>query len=398
MNQLDIAIVTPGQFAAAADGSSSVERVSVETGVRLPPPIQATIYSRRTAGMSARQQVGPVLHRRIRAASRSSYIRQVRYHLRSYSPDIIQLENRPFLVPLFRRRFPSKPIILSLHSTTFINPRVYGRRAIRNCLAQADYIAVNSEFLAGWIRDRLGVPAAKLWVCHPGVDVHRFASKHSPQGRAQAARLRAEYALEGKKIILFMGRLVPIKGVHHLLTAMPQVLAQHEDAVLVICGSAKYGSNRMTPYVKKLHQLGSTMPQHVRFFPYVPHSMVSAWYQAADVFVAPSASREAFGLVNAEASACGVPIVATRAGGIGEIVKQGVNGLLVDPAHIRYQLPMVLNNLLDDPVLREHLGRGGIQRVHEGFTWERTAENYARLYQSCLDIVRKQRRRRRSRS
>src|SRR5690606_41911202 len=86
--------------------------LSRSTGLRLPESIQATIYSRRTVGMSAIQRVGPVLHRRIRASNRRSYIRQVCHLLRSYPPDVIQLENRPFLVPIFRRRFPSKPIIL----------------------------------------------------------------------------------------------------------------------------------------------------------------------------------------------------------------------------------------------------------------------------------------------
>ena len=70
--------------------------------------------------------------------------------------------------------------------------------------------------------------------------------------------------------MLYMGRLVPIKGVHHLLDVWPQVISEHDDAVLVICGSAKYGSDQLTPYVRQLHLAGNRMPAMCGPFPMFP--------------------------------------------------------------------------------------------------------------------------------
>jgi spore coat protein SA len=350
---------------------------------RLPEPYRATIYSRRTDGTSSVEQVQSALHHRIRAASRTQYIRLVMSELAANPPDIIQIENRPFTASLLRRRFPRLPLILSLHSTTFVNPRIYGRRQLQVCFDKVDYIAVNSEYLAGWLRGRFNIPLGKLYVCRPGVDVDAFASKFSRAGREQGEALREELGYEQKKLILYMGRLVPIKGVHHLLDVLPNLVAECDDAVLVICGSAKVGSDRLTPYVRRLHRLGNMMPRHVRFIPYVPHSSAPAWYQAADVVAVPSASEEAFGLVNAEALACGTPVVATRAGGIVEIVRHELNGLLVDPMQMKSELASSLRRLLGDKQLRERLGRQGADMVTQHFTWHHTAASYAALYEQC---------------
>jgi len=302
-------------------------------------------------------------------------------------PDIIHIENRPFTAGLIRHRFPRIPLILSLHSTTFVNPRIYGKRQLQACFDQVDRIVVNSEYLARWLKSRFVIPPHKLHVCRPGVDADAFASKFVRAGREQGEALREELGYEHKKIILYMGRLVPIKGVHHLLAALPDVLAEHNDAVLVICGSARVGSDRLTPYVRRLHKLGNTMPQHVRFVPFVPYSAAPAWYQAADVVAVPSAREEAFGLVNAEALACGTPVVATRAGGIMEIVRHEENGLLVDPAHMKRELARSLCRLLRDKQLRERLGRQGAEMVRRHFTWENAAASYAELYDHCMQAI-----------
>ena len=393
---IDIAVVTPGQFAAATDRSSSVERVVGETTIRLAQDrYRITVYSRRTGDTPSEEQIGSVIHRRIRAPSRLSYIRQVTRLISRSKPDIIQIENRPSMMKLFRYRFPRTALILSLHSTTFVQPRVYGRRALQSSFRYADHIVVNSEFLAGWLRDRFRISGNKLHVCHPGVDTERFVSRYTRQGREQAEQLRDELGYRDKKVILFMGRLIPIKGVHHILDALPAVVSEHEDVVLVVCGSARYGSDRLTPYVRRLHRQGNKLPRHVRFIPYVAHSTVPVWYQAADVVVLPSAREEAFGLVNVEALACGAPVVSTRSGGIVEIIEHGVNGWLLEPSDLRRQLAPALNSLLHDRQKREQLGRQGAIHVNQRFRWEHTAHQFAEVYEACL-IDRQQGRRRMS--
>lgn len=381
---IHIAIVTPGQFAASADRASSVERVVEEMAKRLDPDrYRVTIYSKLALRTLPKEQIGHVTHLRIPAASRQSYMRKVIQHLKKNKPDLIQIDNRPKTVPLFRSHFPSKPIILSLHSTTFVQPHKYGRRLLQSCFNQADRIITNSQFLACWLQSRYRCHK-KTAVCYPGVDTDRFVSKYTEAGQEQRELLRDELGYRHKKMVLFIGRLIPIKGVHHLLDVWPAVIAEHDDAVLVICGSARYGSDSLTPYVQRLHRLGNTMPHHVRFFPYILHSKLAAWYQAADVVVVPSAKDEAFGLVNVEALASGTPVVSMRAGGIPEIIEHDVNGLLVDPAAVRRELSSALRTLLGDRDRRERMGKQGVQHVIHTFTWEHTARRYAAVYETFI--------------
>ena len=114
--------------------------------------------------------------------------------------------------------------------------------------------------------------------------------------------------------------------------------------------------------------------------------MVPAWYQAADVVVTPSAEQEAFGLVNAEALACATPVVSTRTGGIVEVIQHGVNGWLIEPKQLRKQLGTVLNKLLCEGPLREQYGRDGAAWIRQRYTWERTAEKYAELYEQYAPV------------
>jgi glycosyltransferase involved in cell wall biosynthesis len=106
-------------------------------------------------------------------------------------------------------------------------------------------------------------------------------------------------------------------------------------------------------------------------------------YKGATLFAMPSRSREGLGLVFLEAMACGTPVVATRTGGVPEIVLDGETGLLVDrnePAEIA----AAIRTLLDNPELREAMGRRG-QELAANYAWPRVAERYLRVYASCLD-------------
>jgi spore coat protein SA len=102
----------------------------------------------------------------------------------------------------------------------------------------------------------------------------------------------------------------------------------------------------------------------------------------ADVVVVPSAEREAFGLVNAEAMAAGVPVVATRAGGIPEIVVDGQTGYLVDPKRPAPELKDRVLAVLTDDALRREMGERGRERVREHFTWDRSAAGWLEVLEA----------------
>jgi spore coat protein SA len=384
MNGRKIAIVTPGQFEVLSDRSSSVEQVVRELSRRLSPHVELYVFTRQKGGYPARETVGGTTIIRIRSRGPTGYLRQVSRWIRMLRIDAIQVENRPRFVRWFRTYFPRKPLWLSLHSLTFATPPMLSLPGLRGCIRHVDRIIVNSRFLGDQMRRRVVIPPRKLVVNHLGIDANQFVSRWGTEQREQRDLDLKQMGYEGRKIIVYIGRLLEIKGVHHVLKALPEVIQKHPEALLLIIGSAFYGKNRITPYVSRLHRLGANWPRHVRFIPFVPHGDIARWFRLADIVVVPSSEREAFGLVAAEAMASGVPVLATRAGGLQELVDHGRTGLLLDPAALRTELASGIQQLFDDPVLLRRMGEEAAEHVRTRFTWENTTDRWLDLYKEQL--------------
>lgn len=378
MDKLTAAIVTPGSFPIPSANSSSVERVIEQMIPFMRDRLNLVVFGKASPGYAASEVVEGTVFERYPSRPTIAYLNYISRRLHDIAPDVIEVENRPRYVRFLRNRHPNSRIWLSLQSTTFISKPHIGYRELQMCLRAADRIIVNSEFLRGHVAAMFPGAASKLHVNHLGVNTEQFVSRWTPEGEA----LRHAFAeslgprMTGRKVILYVGRLLRIKGVHHLLRVMPRIIAQHPDAMLVIVGSALYGTHRKTRYVRLLHRLAASMPRHVKFVPFVPYDSIHHWFRYADVAVVPSFAREAFGLVNVEAMASGVPVIASRAGGMPEIVVDGVTGYLVEGNRLRRQLTNRLLTLLADPALRQRMGMESIGRVQSHFTWRHTAERW----------------------
>ena len=125
------------------------------------------------------------------------------------------------------------------------------------------------------------------------------------------------------------------------------------------------------------------MEGHVSFCGLVPYSQVVSYYQNADILVNPSLS-ESFGRSLIEAMSCCVPVVATRAGGMPDVVGDGKTGLLVE-SNDPDGLAGAILQLLSDDELRSSMGQAGRRRVLELFTWEKLVENLSRNYEEILE-------------
>jgi spore coat protein SA len=375
-----VAIVTPGSFPIPSSGSSSVERVVEKFAPLLKPYAEPRIFGRLSKRLPRLGQFNGVVCERFSAGSKQRYIYEVGQAVKRFSPHVIDVENRPQFVLTMKKMNPGKRVWLYLHSSTFISPSYISPAKLHQCFKAADKIIVNSEFLRRIVVSKAPETAAKVRVIYPGVETARFPSQFSVEGAAIRERLRQKRGLQGKKVVLFMGRLIPLKGVHHLLNIVPQLAKSHPELMVVIVGSPFYGSHRKTAYARKLERLGRKSPGHVRFVPYVPHSEVPGWMLSADIAVVPSGQREAFGLVNVEAMSCGVPVIATRAGGMKEIIRNGETGYLVNPSRVEPELRERLNQLLHDKQLRQKLGRRSRERVEQTFTWRHTADRWIKLF------------------
>ncbi|WP_241243167.1 glycosyltransferase family 4 protein [Paenibacillus whitsoniae] len=383
-----VVIVSPGAFAIPSEKSSSVEQVIQKTAEPLAAHVPVTVIGRKTSFQRAKEVRGGVTYVRVPFMGPGTYIAGAMREIAGIKPAVIQVDNRPRYVWRLRRKFPHATISLVLHSTYFISEPHIALSRLRACLRAATTIIVNSEFLKAYLQKKVPAAAHKIVVNYLGVDTGSFISKWSPEGEAARRMMLRERGFEGRKIILYAGRLIPQKGVHHLLEAMPAIIQREPRALLVIVGSAFYGSRRVTPYVARLKKRARALAGHVVFVPYVKHQDIPAWMRLAEVAVVPSIGKEAFGLVNVEAMASGVPVVATRAGGIQEVVEDGQTGVLVSIPKIRRELAASLLRVLQDDDLQRKLGEQGIARVQEKFTWQRSAEKRLELYARWLENAR----------
>jgi spore coat protein SA len=353
---------------------------------RLLPVVRPVVFGKKSRSVPSSETVDGVRYIRVSSPSPSSYIAQVSRRLKALRPALLQVENRPRFVRYLRKRHPHALICLVLHSITFISSPYISLKELQSCLRAADRIVVNSYFLRDLLTRKAPGARKKIIVNHLGVDMERFTSRWSAEGAAKRQEMVDQLGLSDKKIVLYVGRLLPMKGIHHLLKAMPDVVKQVPEAIVLVVGSAYYSSDRVTPYVKRLKRLGARLGEHVRFIPYVPHTEIADWFQLADVLVVPSGNNEAFGLVNVEAMASGVPVVATHVGGMKEIIEHGKNGWSIEPKRLRKDLAPSIVALLTQQDLAQAMGQNGMIKVQEQFTWDRTAERWLDYYiKSILD-------------
>jgi glycosyltransferase involved in cell wall biosynthesis len=169
-----------------------------------------------------------------------------------------------------------------------------------------------------------------------------------------------------------LGTYEPRKGHAFALDALRRVLAAVPSAHLVICG---YGRGDEVSAVRRLVDAAG-LSDNVRLEPF--RDDVGALLRAVDVLWVASQAFESFGLTVVEAWAEKVPVVATRVGGLPEVMGDGEGGFCVDPDDDAGFAECVVR-LLDDPALRKTLGEGGYQRYRRDFTAERMAQEYARL-------------------
>nr|WP_275983950.1 glycosyltransferase family 4 protein [Paenibacillus hamazuiensis] len=339
------------------------------------------VFGKKTKRLPSREIRDGVVYIRPQVRKKGGYIYRVNRELKLLQPDVIQVENRPRFVLFLRKRHPRTPIWLSLHSLNFVSRPYISRVQLKRCCEAADLIIVNSEYLRERITRLVPGIRSKVRINHLGVDLERFKSRWEDEGRRLRQQMMTGQGLEGRKIILYVGRWIEQKGIHRLLEAMPDIVREVPEAMLIIIGGASYGSNRITPYVRELYRLARKVPKHVRFVDFVPHDRIEDWYRIADVQVVPSLSKEAFGLVNVEAMATGVPVIGTNVGGVGEVIVHGVTGFLLEPDHLGEHLPKAAVTLLKHDELRRCMAEQCLRHVREHFTWEHTAARW-------LDMIR----------
>ena len=215
-----------------------------------------------------------------------------------------------------------------------------------------------------------GAEPSRVEIVPPGVDHSVFRP-----GRGEGARLRERLGLDDRPVLLFVGRIQPLKGVDVALRALAALEDQRTTLVVVGGPSGPSGPSESERLHALVGQLG--LRERVVFVPPQPHDALADFYRAADVCVVPSRS-ESFGLVALEAAACGTPVVAAAVGGLRSLVDDGVTGFLVE-GHEAADYAVPLSLLLSDRDLAREMGEAAVARSGR-YSWSITAARLRRLY------------------
>jgi D-inositol-3-phosphate glycosyltransferase len=241
-------------------------------------------------------------------------------------------------------------------------------------VAAADRLVANTDEEAKSLVELYDADPARVVTVPPGVDLELFRP-----GAAAAARQRLGLPLDAA-VLLFVGRIQPLKAPDVLLRAVAQLLTvrpEIADRLVVAVVGGLSGSGLTNPDSLKGLSAQLGLADLVRFTDPVPQPSLADWYRAADLTVVPSYS-ESFGLVAIESQACGTPVVATAVGGLRTAVRDGMSGVLVD-SHSPDDYARVIGDLLTDDVRRHALGRGAIAHA-AAFSWTATASEMVEVY------------------
>ncbi len=235
----------------------------------------------------------------------------------------------------------------------------------------SDTVLASCSVEASQISELYGADPSRIRIVAPGVD-HAF---FGPGDRRQARRA---LGLDGEgPLLLFVGRIQPLKGVGVAVRTLDSLVTDHPGARLVIVGgpSGPHGEAEVARTESLVAELG--LGDQVVFVPPQPHELLSTYYRASDVCLVPSRS-ESFGLVALEAAACGTPVVASDVGGLRSLIDHGRTGFLVEEPTPESFAAWV-RQILAEPLLADRLGTGAVMRARR-YTWARAAHLLTEIY------------------
>jgi D-inositol-3-phosphate glycosyltransferase len=242
----------------------------------------------------------------------------------------------------------------------------------------ADMLVANTDLEAKQLINLYDADPSRVEVVHPGVDLSVFRPRDKAQARAELG-LPADAA-----VLLFAGRIQPLKAPDVLLRAVAELLDQTPAlrsrlVVPIVGGPSGTGLEHPESLAQLASELGLDGPDGViRFVPPVAQEELARWCAAATLVAVPS-YNESFGLVAVEAQATGTPVVAAAVGGLTTVVRDGHSGLLVD-GHEPRAWAHALRRVVEDDALRRRLEVGALDQARI-FSWNHTAERMLEVYE-----------------
>lgn len=300
----------------------------------------------------------------------TSYVDATLPAVKEFQPEIVHAFHTAFLPPVARiaKIMYGIRYVVTTHGSD-LHYLARDRRLIgliRDALQVSVMITANSAFTRRWFLNMFGNQwSRKIRTIPGGVYLDEYK-----RDEEQCRLIDKKYHLEGKKVVLFTGRLTPQKGVDYLIKAARSIRGE-----VLILGDGPERENLQ----KCIDELKLTNCRILGYMKPGEQMSFKAFYARADVYVAPSTWKEPLGLVILEAMAAKTPVISTRAGGILSLIKDGYNGYLV---HVRnsHEIASRVNELLDNDELRQKMSERSYELVAKKFTWGHIAEQFTAIY------------------
>ncbi len=234
----------------------------------------------------------------------------------------------------------------------------------------ATLIVTISNYSLEKMQKHYGIDTNKIRIVPNGVDTEKF----KPTNDLTSAK--HQFSLGDEPCVLFVGSLIPRKGLPLLINAAKKIVKQQANTKFLIVGDGPL-KNFLIDSLKCANLLGNFV-----FLNKLSEDSLVALYNSVDAFALPSI-QEGQGIVLLEAQACGKPVVAFDIGGVNEAVKNGETGLLVELGNTEAFAEALLK-LLTDRALKNEMGRAGRKFIMENYTWDLCAQRMLKIYKEAL--------------
>ena len=285
--------------------------------------------------------------------------------------DIVHARSRvPALIAFLACRRTGTNFVTTCHG-------YYNQHSFSRVMGWGKRVIVSSGVIAQHMGEDFGVPGERLRLIPRGVDLEEFEFHQKTTDGKQRVN---EFTVG------VIGRLTPIKGHQYFLQALSKVIRVLPQARALIVGDISPGKEK---YKEELQMLVRrlSLEGYVEFIGWAKD--IPRIFSRLDILVLPTVTQEAFGRVLIEAGACGVPVIASRVGGVVDIIQDGVNGILVQPQD-SVDLAAAITRLFKEPQLAQKLVLAARKNVEENFSLKQMAERTIRVYeevQASLKIL-----------
>ena len=252
-----------------------------------------------------------------------------------------------------------------LHGTIFSSAIQQRRKRpiLKKVLKKADKVICANSFTAKSVSTYIN-KKEKVHIVNPGIEIED--KTENKESRIQ--QIKTDIGLENKYILLSVGRLVKRKGFDNVIKSLPEAIKKVPNLIYVVIGSGE-DEKRLRALVEEMD-----LDNKVLFLNNVNDDDKQAWYDLCDCFIMPSrvieGDYEGFGIVYLEANLAGKPVIAGKSGGVQDVVKDGLNGLLVDSESVD-EIKETIVKLAQDKNLRNRLGEKAKLFVSKNFDWKK---------------------------